>query len=233
MLRSSSFSSAVSQIEPPVPCSWCPAVPLNIRAGMHRQSGTAAARALMHGCNVPSRAWHTAAGPPCMNVKVVPRSWCMEGTARTRTLLLAPLPHPSSTSAADRHCPCPFPKHGPRKRWKPGGIDTDTQQSCLSPPRSLNAAGGSRLRSPQLASERGACTACTKGLRGARPPARAPLKVPGSSPPPQARSLPCCQPTRRGAGAFHLGSFILVSAGAAKPAPELIESHIRARDGER
>lgn len=100
MLRPSSFSSAVSQIEPPVPCSWCPAVPLNICAGMHRQSGTAAARALMHGCNVPSRAWHTAASPPCINVKVVPEV-LVHG--RYRTHQDAP---PGSSSSPFLHLRC-------------------------------------------------------------------------------------------------------------------------------
>lgn len=254
MLHPSSLSSAVSLPDRlPAPRSWCPAVPLNIRAGMNHQSGMAAAWALMCGCNVPSQAWHTAAGPPHTNVEAFPKipvhptGPCMEGTACPGTSLLAPLPHPSSSSTVVRLCPCPFPKHGPRRRWKPGGIGTDMQQSCFSPPWSLDVAGGGHLRLPQLASERGACTPSRDhaplALRGCKAPGHrpelprgswgAPPRVPGSSPRhPQASSPPCSRPTRHGAGIFHLGSFIPGSAGAAEPVLELTESHIRARDGD-
>lgn len=66
-------------------------------------------------------------------------------------LSLAPLPHPSCSSAAVRLCPCPFPKHEPHRRWNPGGTGTDTQQSCFSPPQSFDVAGGSHPQLPQLA----------------------------------------------------------------------------------
>jgi len=52
------------------------------------------------------------------------------------------------------------------------------------------------------------------------------------TPCPQTSSLQRSQPTLSTFSTFYLDSFIPGSVGTAKPAPEVTESHIRARDGE-